>query len=633
MNKINKLAFAIFGKYVRKNKENYSSIKLSIKLGHLGVPWDIYVSSAFLYAILVGIVCGMLSLILTPVWRIIFLKYLKIAPNTGLAIGGQGEILFIFIIICFISLIMGILSFFSILSYPGFVAQIRKSKIDLTLPHAVAFMHAMSKGGMNLISIFKSLSQQSHIYGEFAEEIEYIVMDSEMHGNDIVTSLKNAAAITNSEKFRDFLENLITVTETSGDLDTFFGNMVAHYQNVAEADQGMYLEMLGMLAETYITVFVAGPLFLITIVIVMGLMGPGKLIILKVLIYAVIPLSAAAFSVLLSIMSVGSDSKLVKIYSVSKKINHYDDVRTTVSNSDERNIRRLLRSLRWTSIKQTRKNPLKIFFADPEKAFYITVPAAIIYFILSVYSKKMTIELLDDVLVIGLLITIMPFLFFYESQRRRIRAIEDSIPVFLKRMASINDVGMGISDAIKSISKINLGVLSTEVKLMYKDIVWSNNVMNALTKFERRVRTVSISRIVTLITKASESTGNIKETLRVASNEASLADKLRRQKFTVLFSYLIVVYMSFAVFMLVLYVFATMFLPRIPDVASSAGSNILQISAQKDDYNLLFMHASVIQGFFSGIIAGQMMGESAYDGLKHSAIMVIIAYVFFVFLI
>ena len=39
----------------------------------------------------------------------------------------------------------------------------------------------------------------------------------------------------------------------------------------------MYLEMLGMLAETYITIFVAGPLFLITIVIVMGLMGPGNL--------------------------------------------------------------------------------------------------------------------------------------------------------------------------------------------------------------------------------------------------------------------------------------------------------------------------------------------------------------------
>jgi archaeal flagellar protein FlaJ len=164
---------------------------------------------------------------------------------------------------------------------------------------------------------------------------------------------------------------------------------------------------------------------------------------------------------------------------------------------------------------------------------------------------------------------------------------------------------------------------------MYKDIVWSNSVIGALTKFERRVRTISISRIVTLITKASESTGNIKETLRVAANEATLADKLKEQKFTVLFSYLIVVYMSFAVFLLVLYVFATMFLPKIPDVSSIAGSGMLNISSQKLEYTLLFMHASVIQGFFSGIIVGQMMGESVYDGLKHSVIMMTIAYLFF----
>jgi flagellar protein FlaJ len=153
-------------------------------------------------------------------------------------------------------------------------------------------------------------------------------------------------------------------------------------------------------------------------------------------------------------------------------------------------------------------------------------------------------------------------------------------------------------------------------------------------KFERRVNTIAISRIVTLITKASESTGNIKETLRVAADDASLAEKLRNQKFTTLFSYLIVIYISFAVFLLVLYVFATMFLPHIPASSSSySGSGMRTISANIKEYTRLFMHASVIQGFFSGIIAGQMMGESIYDGLKHSMIMVAIAYVFFVFLV
>jgi len=633
MNRLNKLAFALFGSHVRKNKESYLSLKSSVRQGRIALPWDIYASSAYLYAIITGILGAISGLLLIPFWQFIYLNYLKTTLPWELDIYGNSELFFTAFIIIGISTLLAMISFNLILAYPGLAARVRKSKIDLTLPHAVAYMHAISKGGLSLISIFKSLSQYSNIYGEFAEEIEYIVMDTEIHGNDIITAMKNAASDTRSEKFRDFLDNLMNVAETSGDLETFFGNMVSHYQNTAEMDQGMYLETLGMLAEAYITVFVAGPLFLITIVIVMGLMGPGNLLALKVLIYAVIPLSAAAFSVLLSIVSLGSDSRAVKIYSTSKKINHYDDVRTTFSKQDERNIRKMMRSLRWSGLIKARKNPLKIFFADPIKAFYITIPAAILYFILSIYSKKITVELMDDSLIISVLILFVPFLFFYETRARRVKAIEDSVPIFLKRMAAINDVGMSLADAIKSISRLNLGVLSTEIKLIHKDIVWSNSVLDALTEFEQRVRTVSISRIVTLINKASESTGNIKATLRVAANEAMLADKLKKQKFTVLFSYLIVVYMSFAVFLLVLYIFTTMFLPMIPDVSSTVGNRVLMISVHKEEYSLLFMHASVIQGFFSGIIIGQMMGESLFDGLKHSVIMMTIAYVFFVWFV
>src|SRR5659263_51360 len=471
MNRSNKLAFAIFGNFVRKNKESYFSVRSSIKQGHIAMPWDIYVSSAYLYSIITGFIGVVFGLLLSPLWGTLYSNYIKALTRSDFK--GHGELLFTALIILFICVFLAMISYYLLLAYPGLVAKVRKSKIDLTLPHGVAYMHAMSKGGLSLISIIKSLSQHTDIYGEFAEEIDYIVLDTQIHGNDIITSHKNAATNTQSEKFRDFLENLINVVETSGDLDTFFGNMVSHYQATAEAEQGMYLEMLGMLAETYITVFVAGPLFLITIVIVMGLMGPGNLLILKVLIYAVIPLSAAAFSILLSVVSLGSDSKSVKIYSVSKNIRHYDDVRIIFSKDDERHIRKLLRSLRWTSVIETRKNPLKIFIADPKKVFYITIPAALIYFIISINSKKITIEPLDDSLIMSVLITLVPFLIIYESRTRRIKAIEDSVPTFLRRMAAINDVGMPLSDAIKSITKINMGILSTEVKLMYKEIAVS----------------------------------------------------------------------------------------------------------------------------------------------------------------
>ncbi len=633
MNIFHKVAYKLFRKYIKVHKEDYNELRLDIKQARIGVPWDIYVSTAYLSSILSVVFLIVIGYLLIPLWRFLYINYLKIAPYTGNKIfSDYGEIIFILFIVLIVSFILGVIAYSLIMAYPGLEAYNRKIKIDLTLAHSVAYMHALSKGGLSLISIFKSLSEHINVYGESAEEVAYIIIDTEMHGSDLITALKTAAVTTPSDKFRDFVDNLLNIMETGGDMETFFASMVGHYQKSAESDQSMHLEMLGMFAETYVTAFVAGPLFLITILIVMGITGPGSLNMLKVLIYAVIPLSAVAFSVLLSVISVGSEGRLIKIYEVSKKIRHYDDVRVKpIASGEERIIRKLLRSLRWTSVVNVRKNPLKIFFSDPLKVLYITIPLALIYSFLSMNQHEITIDLMDDVIVINLLIILVPFIIFYELQMRRIRKIGESIPGFLRRLAAISDMGVPLFQAINSISKINLGVLSTEVKLMYKDIVWSRSLFEALTKFERRVNTIAISRIVTLITKASESTANIKDTLRVAASDSDLSEKLMRQKYTVLLSYLIVVYISFFVFMLVLYVFAKMFLPQMPSYSGPSG--MLSISTQKEEYSTLFMHASVIQGFFSGIIAGQMIGESPYDGLKHSIFMMTIAYIFFVWFV
>jgi flagellar protein FlaJ len=256
------------------------------------------------------------------------------------------------------------------------------------------------------------------------------------------------------------------------------------------------------------------------------------------------------------------------------------------------------------------------------------VPAALLILgYTAYYGGGLTVERLDDAVVAVLLIVLVPYLFFYEMQRRRIRQIEDSVPGFLRKLAVVNDVGMPLTAAITSVSEVNLGVLSTEVKLMRKDMEWSHSITDSLMKFEQRVRTIAISRIVTLITKASESTGNIKETLRIAASDAALAERLRREKFASMFSYLVIVYLSFAVFLLVLYVFATMFIPMVP--TGGGGGGMLSLDANESEYTILFMHAAMIQGFFSGIIAGQMTGESAHTGLKHAVTMLTVAYLLF----
>ncbi|MEZ5335042.1 MAG: hypothetical protein R2741_07315 [Methanolobus sp.] len=68
--------------------------------------------------------------------------------------------------------------------------------------------------------------------------------------------------------------------------------------------------------------------------------------------------------------------------------------------------------------------------------------------------------------------------------------------------------------------------------------------------------------------------------------------------------------------------------------ASAAGAGSQFIGAfDPAKYTRLMMHTGVIQGFMSGLVAGQMGEGSVSQGLKHSIILTLIAWSVFTFVI
>ena len=93
-----------------------------------------------------------------------------------------------------------------------------------------------------------------------------------------------------------------------------------------------------------------------------------------------------------------------------------------------------------------------------------------------------------------------------------------------------------------------------------------------------------------------------------------------------------IIYLSFFVFLFIVYVLAAQFVNMVPVGAAAENlSEGMTMLAQydADRYILLMFHATLIQGFCSGLVAGAMGSGSAYSGLKHSLIMVAIAYLTF----
>jgi flagellar protein FlaJ len=181
--------------------------------------------------------------------------------------------------------------------HPAGVAKARGRKIDRKISAAMSFVSAMSSADVNVDQIFKELARQK-IYGEVAEEAAWITRDTELLGFDILTALRNGAARSPSKRFQDFLQGVVTTATSGGQLKPYFLLKAEQYEQENKLEMLSRVETLGLLAETFVTVVVAFPLFLVIIIAIFSVIGGGgsfMIDILWVLVGLMIPMMQFGF--------------------------------------------------------------------------------------------------------------------------------------------------------------------------------------------------------------------------------------------------------------------------------------------------------------------------------------------------
>lgn len=184
-------------------------------------------------------------------------------------------------------------------------AKSRKRNIDKRIAYAMSFISAMSSANVNIDVIFKELSKQP-IYGEIQREAQWITRDIELLGKDILSALKDAATRSPSAKWQDFLQGVITTSASGGQLKPFFLMKADQFNKDRRINERALMETLGMLAETFVTVVVAAPLFLIVMMSLMATVNSASggfiILMLYVIVLVMIPMSQLGFIVLISSM-------------------------------------------------------------------------------------------------------------------------------------------------------------------------------------------------------------------------------------------------------------------------------------------------------------------------------------------
>jgi len=304
MNSFQRIAFRMLGKYAGKKRDKYSDLRNSLLTARMKVPFEVYLSTAYLVSSIVGIISAILLGTVTWLFNVPgMITYQGEVPAVLLSLNQYSLIIgtLLAIIISF-AMVAGI-TFVVFLLYPGFVSGNRKRNIESTLPYAINYVTAMSTAGIPPAEIFRQLGS-STIYGESATEARFIALEIDLFGRDLIDALRVVSSTTPSFRMKEFLQGSMGCISAGSNLTEYFRNKAEQYALENRQTQKMFLETLGLIAESYVTAMVAGPLFLIILQSIMSILSSqSQPFMLYIIIYLIIPFGSIAFVILISTMT------------------------------------------------------------------------------------------------------------------------------------------------------------------------------------------------------------------------------------------------------------------------------------------------------------------------------------------
>lgn len=273
--KMHKRLYRYFGKIGIKHFPNYvSPLKEEILKSNLNIIFELYVGKMILISFL--------SFIIVLIFVTTLMTILKFPLLVSLISG----------IVTAITSSLVILTIYH--SYPFQLLTTKRNSIENIMPFAINHMAAIASSGVPPPVMFKLLTNVPE-YGEIANESKRIVRNMEAFGMDIISALRNVAERTPSQEFRQFLLEIVSIISTGGDLKKFLENSARDALFDYRLKREKYLQTLSTYADFYTAVLIAAPLFFVSVLSIMSLVGGEVLgmsipMVMRIGIYALIPI-------------------------------------------------------------------------------------------------------------------------------------------------------------------------------------------------------------------------------------------------------------------------------------------------------------------------------------------------------
>lgn len=289
-----KICHRILGKTFKKKARNDKVLSENLVKGNIPIMPEVYLAQVFITTLAVVIICGVL---LTAIYlpEIGLIDWYEARPDTSTALAcyeweywnadlvdetleSRGCPYFKYMVfpafaVIGLPILLGFLIPFGTYKYlkgsAGRAAKLRGVTLEKFLPYAASYTAAMAAANATPHKIFRSLALNEDIYGEIAYDSAMIYRDVTLLGFDLLTAMKMAVDRAASPWMTEFFQGMVGTLTAGGSLKLYFLNRAEHYMRENRTRLHDFLESLAMLAESYIVVAVAMPLFLIVMLVIM----------------------------------------------------------------------------------------------------------------------------------------------------------------------------------------------------------------------------------------------------------------------------------------------------------------------------------------------------------------------------
>jgi len=457
---------------------------------------------------------------------------------------------------------------------PMSMAGERASALEREIPFSATYITVMASGGIPPYMSFKRLSDVD-LLPATRKESRDLVKDVEIFGMDPLTAMNTAAQKNPLDVFRDFVSGYASTVIIGGDVTHFLETKSQDIFRTRSARVKIAAERLGMLLETFIIIMVLMSLCFYILFSIDAIYSTG------IASYSSMMLYTYVFTPLLSV---------VFIY-----LAHSMQPKTPVTD--------------W--------RPYKVFAVS-------TLVAVLVFFLLTDFVGMVQIPFLHNAVdlptavAISLFISAAPPALIQGSISRKKLGTERGVTLFLRDLTETRKTGLSPEKCIESLSKRDYGAFSPELEKIASQLSWGVPVRRVFTDFVKRTKSWMTQIVMFLLVETIDVGGGTIPMIESLARFNTLTQEVEKEKKMSVRPYIFVPY--FAAILLVATTLMTL-------VFTSQTMVIGAVKIDLQSLTIIFTVSVIVHCYLIGLVAGKISEEAVSAGFKHSALLVLLAFI------